>query len=95
MSEVFTHCQYCGKEFTEEELKRKKKFCNPKEKAAYHRERPFKDALQVTVVESKTGKGGVYTTIRTDIKDRELHAKAMIPGKRMYLVPMIEDLIEG
>lgn len=95
MTDYTTSCQYCQKPFSEEEIRKKKKFCTPKHKAAFHREKPFKSALQVTVVSTNTDKGGVITTIRTDIRNREQHAKVAIPGTRMYLIPVSDDLIEG
>jgi len=67
-------------------------FHNPRCKAAWHRLQPLNNGVVVTAIESKTGKGGIDSTIRVSLDNRKKLAEMFIPGKKYVLVPLNEEL---
>lgn len=62
-------------------------FHDPKCKAEYHRTKPFEKGVRCTVIESKTGKGGVDTIIRTSLDDRAKMADLALPSRKGWFIP--------
>jgi len=62
-------------------------------KAAWHRDQLFKNAVAVTVVQTRTSKKGINTMVRIEHKDREELAKIAIPGSKLFLIAIEEGVI--
>lgn len=82
-------CKYCHQPFTPKNDSHK--FCDPKCKAAWHREAPYKNGISVKLGVSRTNKSGIHASIAVDIDDREKFAKLNLPGTRLFLVAIQED----
>ena len=67
-------------------------FHHPNCKAAWHRQQPLHHGVVVTAIETKTGKGGIDSTVRVSLDNRKQLAEIFIPGKKYVLVPLNEEL---
>ena len=92
MSDLQKKCKLDGCEVMFSPTNKRHLFHDPKCKAAWHRLQPLNNGVVVTAIESKTGKGGIDSTVRVSLDNRKHMAEVFIPGKKYVLVPLMDEL---